>query len=293
MMKLSYNVLTKFVHCDIRLPVKLSKLVIDHSSVLSVSKYKVGRYVFQYRGQGNTTETSTTDKSDEVIEFTTFAKGEKDEDRKNKTDTVMKEKDVNETIENDEKIVRKYTKNIEKIDCQSAETAAKDEKVSGKSRKRADKKPAKPEFDDQPTENNAREENDYGKSRKDADKYPAMADKVYENGSAESLTMREIEKLLTEYKMTFHDGHTCFMVNCLQMRINKKPAESKAVFINKTTGKVKTFKVLSIILPIKLSIHCFPICMLLLPEVKHLENMALYISNYNINMNRYITTSVV
>jgi hypothetical protein len=31
---------------------------------------------------------------------------------------MITEKDVNETVENDEKIVRKYTKNIEKIDCQ-------------------------------------------------------------------------------------------------------------------------------------------------------------------------------
>ena len=246
MMKHSYNVLTKFVHCDIGLPVKISKLVIDHNSVLSVSKYKVGRYAFQYRGIGNITETSTTEKKDEVMELTTFAKGERDEDRK-KTDSMITEKDVNETVENDEKIVRKYTKNIEKIDCQSAETAAKDEKVSGKSRKRADKKPTNPEIDDQPTENNAEEENISGKSRKDANKYPTMPEKVYENGSMESLTMREIEKLLTEYKMTFHDGYACFMVNCLKMRINKKPAESKAVFINKTTGKVKTFKVFSII----------------------------------------------
>jgi hypothetical protein len=240
MMKLSYNVLTKFVHCDIGLPVKISKLVIDHNSVLSVSKYKVGRYAFQYRGIGKITETTTTEKNDEVMELTTFAKGERDEDRK-KTDSMITEKDVNETVENDEKIVRKYTKNIEKIDCQSAETAAKDEKVSGKSRKRADKKPTKSEIDDQPTENNAEEENISGQSRKDANKYPAMPEKVYENGSAESLTMREIEKLLTEYKMTFHDGYTCVMVNCLKMRINKKPAESKAVFINKTTGRVKTF----------------------------------------------------
>jgi hypothetical protein len=55
-----------------------------------------------------------------------------------------------------------------------AETAAKDEKVSGKSRKRADKKPTNPEIDDQPTENNAEEENISGKSRKDANKYPTM-----------------------------------------------------------------------------------------------------------------------
>jgi hypothetical protein len=126
-------------------------------------------------------------------------------------------------------------------------------------RKRADKKPTNPEIDDQPTENNAEEENISGKSRKDANKYPTMPEKVYENGSMESLTMREIEKLLTffVYFLTIFSSFstvsfTSFSVIIESVFFRSSSLSPLANVVNSITSSFFSVVEVSVIFPIPL-----------------------------------------